>query len=151
MFNVTLKCAYPYAWHLKPPFVECTQEIQFGIPRSLRWTRQVKQNESRRGVRSLNEIQTGFCGAYRLRFHPQRLVRRLGKRVGAPFLSHASVRISITGADHKRHWFRTRRALVDLWDQKPDRIEIKQTQRYLISSFHFIRNIYATSKISMFR
>lgn len=72
------------------------QEIQFVAFLVASMDMAVEQNESQHGVGSLNEIQTGSCRAYRLRFHPQRLARRFEKRVGALFLSHASARISTT-------------------------------------------------------
>lgn len=95
IFNMRL---YLYPRHLKSPFAERAQEIQFAAFLVASTDTAIEQNESRRDVGSLNEIQTGSCRAYRLRFHPQRLARRLEKRVGAPFLSHASTRISITGS-----------------------------------------------------
>ncbi|EZA54302.1 hypothetical protein X777_06177 [Ooceraea biroi] len=98
------------------PFTFCSQsghggvETQFGIPD--RFDGHASQVERIPTSRQLNEIQTGSCGAYRLRFHPQRLVRRLGKRVGAPFLSHASMRILTTGGQ-RASFSTTKRAPVN--------------------------------------
>jgi len=87
-FNVT--CLFsPFG---NSPYTECAQEGPFGIPDRL--DGHANQAERISTWRQPNEIQTGSGGEkYQLRFHPQRLARF----VSAPFVSHASKRISIIG------------------------------------------------------
>lgn len=135
IFNMRL---YSYSRHLKSPFAERTQEMQFAAFLVARTDTAIEQNESRREVGSLNEIQTGSCRAYRLRLHPQRLARRLERRVGVPFLSHASTKISIN--PFKRHRFKTncKRVFMDLFVRvKIYRIVIRQVHREVESVIQY--------------